>query len=859
MIVTPKHIPCLIAFLLLPLCLGGQPSPFGKAGEITDGVLPNGISYYLVQNKSFKGTADFAIVQQGEPDVPAARAALKTAPHFGDRSPVRFLADHGIGYEEKGLISYSPASTRFDFRDVPVYDEAVADSTLMLLFDIAATNPYSQAVVVSGDINPASTLERMKMFSMMVPRRDAAPAGAYEWSPRDSLRWCVTRNLSANVAVINLIYSTERMARENLGTAVPVVMKAYSSELGIVLGKRLSAAFRSAGVPLADFRYSYYDSADGPDDERYRISVYTAASRLQEAAEIVASVLGTLDRSGATLEELQSARMELLPEIKGVRKKYRTTNAAFVDKCISSYLYGTSLASDDAIRAFLSKKKLSDDRELDLFNGFSKAMLDPARNLTLRVDVPMESGEPDDILPVFSSSWEKDAPPAWTPASVPEVDKLPLYTAVEKIKLRGESPDPISGGKIWTFSNGMKVVFKKIPGTGTFDYGLMLRGGFAEVPGILPGEGAFVSDMLAGSSVAGVPGRDFHSALAACGISMEETVGLSDMRITGSAPKEGIQTLVSALLSIAHDRQPDSDGFDYWLQSEKLRHDMAALSPRDMNSLMDGFMYPGYNFSLRDASAVGKDFALRCGDYFSRQFSKVNDGVFVIVGDLEEETLKKLLCRTLGDFHTQQKISRRPGVSKPVISGNSNHISEAVPGLVGGGELGASLSLSADIPFTLQNRMSFDVACSAIRKELAGVLADYGAYAKVSGHMDFFPAERMTVYVNIRSCYADGLPEGVEPSDPVTLPEAIRKFLDRLPSLAPEAADVNAWKASLLNDLDEHMARTETVVDNVILRYSGGKDVVAGYKNAVSSVSVDSVRSILTSLSEGGRVEYVIL
>lgn len=861
MTISLKHIPCLIALLLPSLGLGGQQlSPFGKAGEITDGVLPNGISYYLVQNRSFKGTADFALVQQGEPDVRAARGALKSAPHFGDRSPLRFLAGHGVAYSEKGLVSYLPASTRFDFRDVPVYDEAVADSTLMLLFDIAGSNPYSQAVVVSGDINPASTLERMKMFSMMVPRRESAPAVTYEWGPRDSLRRCVTRNLSDNVAVINLIYSTERIARENLGTAVPVVMKAYSSELGIVLRKRLSSAFRSAGVPLADFRYSYYDSSCGPDDERYRISVYTAASRLEEAMEIVASVLGGLDRSGATLGDLQSARVELLPELRGVRKKYRTPNPVFVDKCVSSYLYGTSLASDDAVRAFLLNKKLPDDKELGLFNGFLKAMLDPVRNLTLRIDVPMDAADPEGLVPLFSASWEKDPPQSWRPSALPDADRLPLYTALEKVKLRGESPDPISGGKIWTFSNGVKVVFKKTPGTGAFDYGLMLRGGFADVPDLIPGEAVFVSDMLADSRISGMSGRDFRESVAASGITMDMSVGLSDLRITGSAPKDKIQTLVSILLSVARDRQPDNDGFEYWLRTEKLRHDMMSLSPRDMNSLMDGFMYPDYKFSgVKDASVVGNDFADRCERYFARQFSKVNDGVFVIVGDLEEETLKKLLCRTLGDFRTQQRIAHRPAVSKPVISGNSNHISEAVPGTVGGGELGASLALSSDIPFTLPNYMSFKVACSAVSKKLTGVLADYGAFAVVSGSMEFFPAERMTIYINIRPCYADGLPEGVDPSDPVTLPEAIRKFLDGLSSMAPDAADVNGWKAALLNDMDDHMARTETVVDNVLLRYSGGKDVAAGYKNAVSSVSVDSVRNILSSLSSGGRVEYVIL
>ena len=44
-----------------------------------------------------------------------------------------------------------------------------------------------------------------------------------------------------------------------------------------------------------------------------------------------------------------------------------------------------------------------------------------------------------------------------------------------------------------------------------------------------------------------------------------------------------------------------------------------------------------------------------------------------------------------------------------------------------------------------------------------------------------------------------------------------------------------------------------------MVRYSDGKDLVSGYKNAVKSVSAAKVREILRQLSEGAGVEYVII
>ena len=93
-----KHISCLIC-LLLPIMMQGQALPsLPTAPEITAGDLPDGIRFYLVENKARRGFADFALVQQDTGDVP----------------------------------------TRHIFRDIPTHQESVADSTLLTLFNIAS-------------------------------------------------------------------------------------------------------------------------------------------------------------------------------------------------------------------------------------------------------------------------------------------------------------------------------------------------------------------------------------------------------------------------------------------------------------------------------------------------------------------------------------------------------------------------------------------------------------------------------------------------------------------------------------------------------------------------------------------------
>jgi len=151
------------------------------------------------------------------------------------------------------------------------------------------------------------------------------------------------------------------------------------------------------------------------------------------------------------------------------------------------------------------------------------------------------------------------------------------------------------------------------------------------------------------------------------------------------------------------------------------------------------------------------------------------------------------------------------------------------------------------------------VACILIRQQLAGALADQGAWAEVSERLELFPEERVTLYINCHPCPESGLPGGVRPGEPGDLLEAVRSVTRRLDALPVTEADVKAAKATLLKELELRYAQPETLMEDVLIRYSEGKDLITDYKGAVQRISAAGVREILHILSEGGEVEYTII
>jgi hypothetical protein len=197
-------------------------------------------------------------------------------------------------------------------------------------------------------------------------------------------------------------------------------------------------------------------------------------------------------------------------------------------------------------------------------------------------------------------------------------------------------------------------------------------------------------------------------------------------------------------------------------------------------------------------------------------------------------------------------------VESRFITGSVSRTEPAAAGVTGGREIGVNVARTAAVPFKPDTYLSFRVACSLIRQQLAGALADQGASADLSTRLELFPDERFTIYINCHPCPESGLPAGVSPGSQTELLDAVRSVTRRLDAIPVTESAVRAAKASLLKELENRYADPETLIEDVLVRYSEGKDLVSDYKAAVQRVSVAGVQEVLKLLSGGGEVEYTI-
>lgn len=861
-----KHIASfLVLALCFPIIVPAEDLPsLPAASNIRAGSLPNGVNYYIVQNSSHKGMADIALVQKvGKADeeprqkgsvTVAARAALTDLPHFSHNSPFGYLNGKSILPSSTGFVRAGEEATIYRFENLVQARKAdIVDSTLLLVFDIISRGnekmdkmyaPENQAIIVSGDIEPDAIRGKMDILSMFIPKKSSSPKERpYEWRPSDKAE---AELLPACGKVgVYAEYSSPRSAAEDMATVLPLVSSRYAKELEIALRRRLGTVLEKERIPYASIDFSYTGSGDTPYDEKVRMGIRTTEAYLEKAAASLASVLSSLDANGVTENEFRAAENEFRLNMADRYGIDLVTNASCVDKCISAFLYGSSLASDKTNSAFFSRRDMDITTSTMLFNNFVSALLDRDRNLRLEFRTDNPEADAQALASAFRNAWGsfgKDAERCFM------ADTSMLKKSSGKAKIRQEMPEPLTGGQTWTFTNGIRVIFKQVGNDGHFSYSWLVKGGYSYMQDIRPGESAYLGDLIGTFRKGGLSGREFNDMLNSNGISLETTVSISDLTISGSALSPKFPLLVKSLISLAYDREEDKAAFGFLrdrialglMEDDPVQARLDSLMNRDMK--MSGY---------RRKLALEDDFQRRAARYYDDCFSRMNDGVLIIVGDLDPEQTKKTLTQYLGAFRTDKAYAYRSRGAENRIRSRSTMVRTADKPALG-------VELSAAFNYTAENFMAANIAAIFMEDAVAKAAAKDGWILDARSSILMFPEESLVMDFLLERADPDGLPASmVCETSARTVLAHIREAISRAGAAGIDEDELKIGKSILSNLYKSWSDDPKTLTRLLVLRYSYGKDLLSDYAGKISSVTVRSVNPIMASLSRDGIAEYV--
>ena len=816
------HIVFSLALLTFSRTVPAQTLPsLPVDAKIQKGTLRCGVAYYMVKNDEVKGYADFAVVRRGEAPGPAAEEGMDT----------RYLSRNGIGPRPGGYFRDFDGSTVLHLDRVPVYDANVLDSTLLVSFAQVAASQADEAVIVAGDIDPVEFKKKMDIFSMLVPQHfvENSRGPDYVWEP--SVMPCIVlRNLPmGDRGIVRVAYAAPRTQQDQVNTAQALVMGILSREFRTIAVRRIERNLRDAGIPYGRLDFQYLNSTETSNDEEYAVEVQTDREHLEAAMKIVSGTLAGLDGFGVPVEEFTDAKKVMMAEMLP-RGCEPLTNRRYVDRCVSHFLYGANLAPYSEETRLFARKNVADSTETRLFNQFANSLLSQLSNLTLEYRARLDTLDEDNALfqynlaYLYGSTFKEAKDFSW------QRDTSGLEADGPRIRLKETKPEPVSGGVLWTFSNGMRVVYRQVPDRQSFHYALLLNSGLSGVNGLAEGEGGYFGDMLSLYDAGGMAAPDFRDHLAVNGIRMDTQVALTYTSIYGQAPSSKLPTLLKALLALANGRTVNRGEFDICLRNSKW-----AREP--MDNRLYAMMYPGFSYSPKKyVTGLNPGTQVKAAQFYEALFSRMNDGMLFLVGDLDEATVRRVLLRYLGGFRTQRGTAARKTLRYQPRAGTVTRTET-------GGNKGVYVRLDAEYPLSGVNYAAAEIAREVLRRQLVRTLEGTGMSVEITSGFHTYPQERLWMFV---SCEGGTDLEAVR--------EGIRKASKS--KIAPK--DLDAWKAMALEEMNRELAEPETIVTTLVARYGVGKDLVTHYKESVNGVSATRLTDMLSTLAAGSTAEIVV-
>ena len=823
-----KSIFPILAGLCFSITVPAQqlpPLPVDKS--IETGKLGCDASYYIVNAPQRKGYASIALVQKGDSLTEAKREGLSSA----------FLSRMGVGPSREGFLSEREGSTIYTFRDIPFYKKDVLDSMLLYTFYQMAESRAPQAIIVSGDVEPSTELKKkMEIFSMLVSKLNApSPAPKYEWNPNQP----VLLDFSIGSSCVAVTYAGNRIPDIFMNTAQALVTDIFGIEFLVLLKHRLEIDFAREGVVCREITFDSLRSCDWMGDERYTVKAHVIPGQEEKALRVMARTLASIDAKGVSTKEFTDAKEVIRPRL-------LTEAAAVEDKitpCIANFLFGANLApASERVRLF-ARKNIPEETETRLFGKFASALLAGEDNLTLQVS-SKDTLDPAEALMLYKAIYNNGlAVPSEEDYTWHGADSSGLEFSPSRVRIQKEKAEPVSGGTIWTFSNGIRVVYKEIKGSRMFNYAVVLNGGLSQIQNLSEGEGGHIGPMMSLYDVGGIPAPVFRDVLAVNGVSMKADAHLNSLVISGDAPSGKLAFLMKTLLSICWEREMNREEFQRYSEAMAGKED-------DALDVIYRYLHNGFSFSERPGE-VTSETQEKAEAFYSERFARFNDGVIIISGDLETGVVKRILTRYLGGFGVQKGTTPRRNVEFKPRNGSITVTGDKGPSAI-------RVVMDAPISVTSDNFYLSFVAAYAMKQALVWELAPYGFTADVSVGPMTQPQERFCMEISCFPAASEGLPSDVLDQDATKALTAVRAAIAKAGKRLPGQADVEAWKNALLEKVKQTMSTPEGFTAAQVARYSINKDVNSRYAESIGAITPEKVRSFLGGITSGGAVEYIV-
>ncbi|MBQ8204318.1 MAG: insulinase family protein [Alistipes sp.] len=749
----------------------------------------------------------------------------------------------GSLYEHRNLIGYLDGLKSFDH-------------TALENFYKKWYRPEYQALVIVGDIDVDQVEAKIKTLMADIPASpaDAAQKAVITVPATEEPIISVFTDPELTQSSVMMFARREAMPKEFKNTLIGISYNYIYSFVMQMMSARFDEIAQAADAPFLGGGMSEGGIGICPTLESTMFSVTAHEGRTDEAFRAMYTEMERMRRHGFTVGEFERAKQEIL---RWAERQYTNRNdvknAEYAQRCLDHYAEGTPML--DAETEWQLDQALINSLTVDQVNQAYSQMVRPNENLVILVRSPKKEGV---VVPT-----EEQINAIIAEVSAAEIEPYQDNTVIEplidpSVALKGSKAKVTGvneslGYTEWTLKNGIKVVVR--PSTLKADEVFVTatsKGGLSMLTDEEYYQGAFLGMVMGQSGISKFSATELAKQLS--GKSAYASLGAGEYEHTvnaGGSPKD-IETILQLVyLNFTAPRFDETDLQNmknmYVPYFKNMESDPNYIVGREFQKTMYG------NHARRQITSAAQIEALNIPTLqaiHSKLYGYADDFRFLIVGNVDLDTLKPLVEKYLGSLPTSKKVEYAV-VDDGVRFVDGNVVNDFRTAMQQP-KVSVRLVYSGDMEDNAKNRMIVELLSRAldsrymisIREEKGGT---YGV--SVQGGIEKYPTEEymMAIIFDTNEQLADEL---IEICD---------KEIKKIAEEGPLAEDVAKSKEFLQKNYNNVLENNGGWMSAITRWYEEGYNYKEEYLGVLESVTLEDVKAFAAKMLEDGNRTLVVM
>lgn len=714
--------------------------------------------------------------------------------------------------------------------------------------------PDLQAVFVVGDIDLAKVETQIKSIFATIPKPlKGEKRNHYKPKMVKGTEVVIGKDPEYDKTKISISFQRVPLLDKYKKTSVPYIEQYLDEAVSSLLLSRLQSGIVQQNLPIANVKINKGEFMGMENLEAFEISFETLPSAVYSAISFMSGEINRIARTGFNQQEFRTRRDNYYKAVEFVYdNRFSQPNSLFMDRVKGNYLEGYSLASIEMHFEIMKEILFSDQLRLDRLNQYAAALLGQKEGVVISCRMPEAEGVEELSVERIQNSFVHSLAKSEYIASVDAAVVWPKYVEGERSStIVTENEDPSTGAIIFNLSNGIRVYFKKVEGSGdTISFRAASKGGLSLVRENLGADmQLYISDIANLSAVGGIARSTWEKLYTNYNLSLDLSINDYMEQMHGYAAAANLDKFFHLINLNFTQRKDDYNSFDIYRKGKGYEALYRKLSPAKV--FEDSVNY--YNTSNKRFLPVHSKEYLDQMDYhkvqslIKKRFGNPADFVFVFAGNAPVEQMREYVIKYLGSLKTSPDTEDwfvKPNYPvKGIVERRFLHQMMIPKSYV-------DVTISSGMQNNQQNRIMSGLLEEFLKEAYSnGAIRELSPKSNVSSVIEFYPEEILICKSRFEtdSAGAQEVLNFIESK----LKEAVYNGVDE--------AEFAQIKKNYLRSVLASMERNGYWVDNFVANYILGKDMHQGYTAAIANISSEDFKNFLEQLyRRGNRIKVVM-